>query len=94
MPKKASVTKDMIISSAIALVEKGENLNVRAIAAKLDCSIQPIFYNFATMDELKKEVYLRIEKIYDKYIDDSVKSSKYPQYKAIGMSYIGAASMT
>lgn len=91
MPKKASVTKDMIISSAIAMVEKGENLNVRAIAARLDCSIQPIFYNFATMDDLKKEVYLQIEKIYDKYIDDSVKNSKYPQYKAIGMSYIGFA---
>ena len=56
MPKKASVTKDMIISVAIDIVQKGESLNVRAVANKLGCSIQPIFYNFATMDELKKEI--------------------------------------
>ena len=56
MPKKASVTKDMIISVAIDIVQKGESLNVRAVANKLGCSIQPVFYNFATMDELKKEI--------------------------------------
>ena len=56
MPKKASVTKEMIISVAIDIVQNGESLNVRAVASKLGCSIQPVFYNFATMDELKKEI--------------------------------------
>lgn len=81
MPKKASVTKDMIISVATDIVQKGESLNVRAVANKLGCSIQPIFYNFATM----------MVKIYDEYVENCVKNSKYPPYKAIGMAYIGFA---
>ena len=83
MPKKASVTKEMIISVAIDIVQKGESLNVRAVASKLGCSIQPIFYNFATMDELKKEIDARMVKIYDEYVENCVKNSKYPPYKAI-----------
>ena len=91
MPKKASVTKEMIISVAIDIVQKGESLNVRAVANKLGCSIQPIFYNFATMDELKKAVDACMVKIYDEYVENCVKNSKYPPYKAIGMAYIGFA---
>lgn len=91
MPKKASVTKEMIISVAIDIVQKGESLNVRAVANKLGCSIQPIFYNFATMDELKKAVDACMVKIYDEYVENCVKNSKYSPYKAIGMAYIGFA---
>lgn len=91
MPKKASVTKEMIISVATDIVQNGEGLNVRAIANKLGCSIQPIFYNFATMEELKKEVDARMVKIYDEYVENCVKTSKFPPYKAIGMAYIGFA---
>lgn len=91
MPKKASVTKEMIISVAIDIVQKGESLNVRAVANKLGCSIQPVFYNFATMDELKKEIDARMVKIYDEYVENCVKNSKFPPYKAIGMAYIGFA---
>ena len=68
MPKKASVTKEMIISAATDIVQKGESLNVRAVANKLGCSIQPVFYNFATMDELKKAVDACMVKIYDEYV--------------------------
>lgn len=91
MPKKASITKNMIVDAAFEMSQKGEHLNVRAIANKLNCSIQPIFYNFATMDELKKEVDARMEKIYDEYVEKFVKESKFPPYKAIGMAYIGFA---
>lgn len=53
MPRKVSVTKQMIENVSIDMIKNGETLNARAIAKHLDCSIQPIFYNFATMDDLK-----------------------------------------
>lgn len=43
MPKKASVTKEMIISVAIDIVQKGESLNVRAVASKLGVPFNPYF---------------------------------------------------
>lgn len=91
MPRKVSVTKQMIENVSIDMIKNGETLNARAIAKHLDCSIQPIFYNFATMDDLKDAVNKRILKIFEKYIDDHANSDKYPPFKAIGFAYIGFA---
>lgn len=43
MPKKASVTKEMIISVAIDIVQNGESLNVRAVAANSAVPFNPYF---------------------------------------------------
>jgi AcrR family transcriptional regulator len=58
MAPKIRITKESIISTAIDLVRVcGEQaINARAIATALDCSTQPIFSNFASMDELRREV--------------------------------------
>ena len=55
MAPKIKITKNDIISTAIAIVrEKGsEALNARAVASSLECSTQPIFSNFKDMKELK-----------------------------------------
>ena len=91
MPRKVSVTKQMIENVSIDMIKNGETLNARAIAKRLDCSIQPIFYNFATMDDLKEAVNKRILKIFEKYIGDHANSDKYPTFKAFGFAYIGFA---
>ncbi len=59
MPPKSRITRQMILNSSIDVVRnKGiANLNVRAIATDLKCSTQPVMYHFATMDELKTEIY-------------------------------------
>ena len=58
MPPKVKVTKEDIITASIDMVrEKGTDiLNARAIAAHMGCSTQPIFSNYASMDELKQDV--------------------------------------
>ena len=59
MPPKSRITRQMILDSSIEVVRtKGiQNLNVRAIATDLKCSTQPIMYHFATMEDLKSEIY-------------------------------------
>lgn len=56
MPPKVKVEKDDILKAAIEIVRDNGagSLNARAVADKLSCSTQPIFSNYASMDELKK----------------------------------------
>ena len=53
MPPKVKISKEDILQTAIELVRKGgeEAVNARAIAGALNCSTQPIFSNFASMEE-------------------------------------------
>ena len=90
MPPKMRITKDHIIRTAVELVRENgaDALNARAIAASLDCSTQPVFSNFATMDDLRKAAILAAYDIYLDFIGAEVESGKYPPYKAFGMAYI------
>lgn len=91
MPPRVKITKQDIIETAISLVrEHGEGaLNARSIALFLGCSTQPIFSNFASMEELQdaliKSAY---EDFYLSFLKKEAESEKYPKYKAFGMAYI------
>lgn len=58
MPPKQKVTKEDIVLAAINLVRKNgvESINARSVAAEIGCSTQPIFSNYATMEELKQDI--------------------------------------
>ena len=58
MPPKVKITKSDIIEKALCAVRRSGvgAVNARSIAEALGCSTQPIFSNFATMDELMHEV--------------------------------------
>ncbi len=90
MPPKAKVSKEDILNACISLVRKnGENaFKAREIAKELNCSTQPIFSNFKSMEELKAEVLRYATKVYNAYQEKLIKSGKYPDYKALGMGYI------
>lgn len=90
MSPKVKITKDDIIKTAVQLVRKnGENaVNARAIGAHLNCSTQPIFSNFKTMEELQDAVVPAVYEIYLGYLKREVESEKYPEYKSFGMAYI------
>ena len=63
-----------------------EKVNAREIAKKLKCSIQPIYYQFNTMEDLRKEL---LDYTLDYYIDFIFKfDSDDPKYKQIGLNYI------
>lgn len=90
MPPKVKITKEDIVQTALELVRaNGEGaINARSLAAALNCSTQPVFSNFETMEELRKAV---IRAAYDRYLGflrREVEGGKYPPYKAYGMGYI------
>ena len=90
MPPKVKITKEDIVKTAVELARtNGETaLNARAIAARLQCSTQPIFSNFATMDALQESVIHAAYDLYLGFLKSEVDSGKYPKYKSFGMAYI------
>lgn len=89
MSKEVKITKDMILEAAFDIVrEKGlEEVSNRSIAKRLECSIRPIYYQFNNSDELKKELYNKIEKYFYKYIMDNM-IDNIPYYRQVGVNYI------
>lgn len=90
MPPKVKITKEDIVGAAIELVRSNgeEAINARSVAAHLGCSTQPVFSNFATMDELMASVIHAAYERYLGFIKSEVASGEYPKYKAFGMAYI------
>jgi AcrR family transcriptional regulator len=90
MPPRVRITKERIVETAVSLVrESGEQaLNARAIASALQCSTQPIFSNFATMEALQEATLAAAYGIYLNFIKAEVESGAYPPYKSFGMAYI------
>lgn len=90
MPPKIKISKEEIIQAALELVRaQGEGgINARAIAAALNCSTQPVFSNFASMEDLQEAVIFAAYESYLSFLKKEAESGKYPRYKAFGMAYI------
>ena len=90
MPPKVKVTKEDIINAAVDIVRNSgaQAINARTIASTLNCSTQPVFSNFASMDELRLAVVERADKLCQEYMRREVESGEFPTYKANGMAYI------
>lgn len=89
MPPKAKITKEMVIKSGFDIVRKEgqDNLNVRRIAAELNCSTQPIMYHYKTVDELKADIYDAADSFHTEYIMQPYDKAGNPML-AIGLNYI------
>ncbi|MCH5264263.1 MAG: TetR/AcrR family transcriptional regulator [Lachnospiraceae bacterium] len=74
MPPKVRVSKDKIIEKAVGIVQnKGlEGLNARSLAKELNCSVQPVFRAFSSMEELKEAVFRKIAEYYQNYLRESI----------------------
>lgn len=59
IPPKQRITKDMVLEKALQIArEKGiEAVTARSVAKETGCSIQPIFSQFATMEDLKQGTF-------------------------------------
>lgn len=88
MPPSKKFQRDHIINVTYEIV-KNEGLqvvNARRIAKELNSSVQPIYLNFSTMEELKNAV---IEKIYHTYIGYMRQgAAEEKAYQGMGMAYI------
>ena len=89
MPTKIRISKDMILDAAFEIVRQDgmEKLSNRELANKLKCSIRPIYYQFENVEEMQKELYIKIEQYFYKFILDNMIEG-IPQYKQVGINYI------
>lgn len=90
MPPRVKITKEEIVKTALELVRESgaQSINARAIAAALNCSTQPIFSNFTTMEKLQEAVIATAYEHYLGYLRKERESGEYPPYKSLGMAYI------
>ena len=90
MPPKVKVTKERIAECAFELVRKNgiEELNARSMAEMLECSTQPIFSNYESMAELRKDVIKKAYELMIVYREREISSGEFPSYKASGIAYI------
>ena len=89
MPTKNKISKEMILDAAFEIVRKDgmEKLSNRELASKLKCSIRPIYYQFENVEEMQKELYIKIEQYFYEFLLDNMVEG-IPQYKQIGINYI------
>ena len=89
-PVHNKLTKEDIINAALETVRQNgaDAINARSLASYLDCSTQPIFSNFASMDELRLAVIDKATELYNNYLTREIDEQNYPAYKASGIAYI------
>ena len=90
MPPNFKFTKEEILKSALDIIrEKGMSaLTARSLAAKLGCSVKPIFGLFRNMEEVQQGVFLAANSMYQNYLQEDMSKGEYPPYKASGIAYI------
>ncbi len=74
MPAIIQLSKKQIISEAVHLInEEGyDNFNARNLAKKLNVSTKPLYRVYKSMEEIKKDVYEEIYKVYDNYVNENI----------------------
>lgn len=91
MPPIPKISKEMILEGSLDIISKDgiENLNVRSIASKLNCSTQPIMYHYKNMNLLKEELYEMVSKYHSEFL---MKESNIDPLLNIGLQYIKFAN--
>lgn len=89
MPARVKVTRDMVLDAAFEVARESgaEKINARTVAERLKCSTQPVMYQFATIEELKRAVYEKADEYHSEYLMKMETPSK-GALLGIGMNYI------
>lgn len=89
MPPKIKITREAILTAALDIVRQAGPgaLNARAVARALGCSTQPVFSNYATMEELLADVLRAADQCYQSRLHREMAGAALP-YKASGQAYI------
>jgi len=90
MPPKIKVTREDIVDAAVLLVRQSgaQAVNARSVAAIIGCSTQPVFSNFASMEELRLAVAQKADLLCEEYMRHEAEGGEFPDYKAHGIAYI------
>lgn len=88
MPPKVKITKEEIIRAAFEITKESgvEAVTAKSVAKRLNCSTQPVYWVFDTMDNLRREVTAEANKEYNRYLLTEIPGL--PKYKSTGWNYI------
>lgn len=92
MPPKISITKQIILDATFASVRKNgmDCINARFVAKQLACSTQPIFRAYANMEDLKQDVIVVAEELYNKAMMEGMNHTI--PFLGMGLAYIHFAA--
>ena len=93
MARKESITKEDIIKAAFMILEEEgiEQVTARKLAAKANCSTQPIFRVYKNMEELTEELFVRACAFFSDFYYDVQKQTVTP-FVHLGLVYIKFAA--
>lgn len=92
MARKESFTIEKILETAFQMTrEEGfDSVTARKVAARAECSTQPIFRTYKNMDELCKDVYEKAVTFFHDFYSLYPKNGTTP-FANLGMAYISFA---
>ena len=90
MPKQR-ITKEMVVNAAFEIARSSgmEQVMVKNIAAKIGCSVQPIYSYCKNMDGLRQDVILQVNRFIQEYVAAHI--NKDDLFRSTGKSYIQLA---
>lgn len=88
MPPKSKFTKEEIVHTALAEVEKNgfDALTARTLALALGSSPRPIFTVFSSMDEVCAAVVDSANALYNSYVDEGLRDTV--PFRGVGEAYL------
>lgn len=88
MVKNRKISKAEVVKAALEVLKTTsiDDLTTRRVAEQLDSSVQPIFYNFESMDELKQVARQTIYNFYQQCMLEGAQNE--PAYRGMGLAYI------
>jgi AcrR family transcriptional regulator len=89
MARKESISRNGLLDAAFTMVKEdgAVSITARKLAAKANCSTQPIFRVFKSMEEVEKELFLKAVVFFDEFCRAFIKKSDVP-FVNLGMAYI------
>lgn len=94
MSATKKITKDMIVDAALEIfrAEGFDAVTSRRVAFKLGCSIQPIYFEYKNMDELKndivKKVVGQLNEIFSSVSNEGKEEPDEFVYRSFGLSFL------
>lgn len=90
MPKQ-KITKEMVIAAAFELARSGgmEQVMVKNIAQRLNCSVQPIYSYCKNMEDLRQEIMKKVRHFIQEYVAERI--DKNDLFRSTGKAYVQIA---
>ncbi len=90
MPRTSKLTREKVLRAAAEVVRKGGEpaLNARAVARELNCSTQPVYSLFQSMEQLRSALTEEAKNAYRRFIDGYLARGGRSRYESFGMGYV------